>query len=83
MSMENPFHPDIKHHAELHIDGNITIHDLETERPFPNTALLSMCLMFGCFLIAYFLRHFKNGHFLPGPVRSPLLVWKGYNLKWL
>uniref|UniRef100_A0A665U1D9 Band 3 anion exchange protein-like n=1 Tax=Echeneis naucrates TaxID=173247 RepID=A0A665U1D9_ECHNA len=37
--------------------------------PYPNTALLSMCLMFGCFFIAYFLRQFKNGHYLPGPVR--------------
>uniref|UniRef100_A0A8C7NXT7 Anion exchange protein n=1 Tax=Oncorhynchus mykiss TaxID=8022 RepID=A0A8C7NXT7_ONCMY len=38
-------------------------------RAYPNTALLSMCLMFGCFFIAYFLRQFKNGHFLPGPIR--------------
>uniref|UniRef100_A0A8C4H0F3 Anion exchange protein n=1 Tax=Dicentrarchus labrax TaxID=13489 RepID=A0A8C4H0F3_DICLA len=37
--------------------------------PYPNTALLSMCLMFGCFFIAYFLRHFKNGHYFPGPLR--------------
>ncbi|XP_061080779.1 band 3 anion exchange protein-like [Conger conger] len=36
---------------------------------YPNTALLSMCLMFGCFFIAFFLRHFKNGRFLPGPIR--------------
>uniref|UniRef100_A0A8C9VR27 Solute carrier family 4 member 1a (Diego blood group) n=1 Tax=Scleropages formosus TaxID=113540 RepID=A0A8C9VR27_SCLFO len=36
---------------------------------YPNTALLSMCLMFGCFFIAYFLRRFKTGHFLPGPLR--------------
>ncbi|KAJ8364445.1 hypothetical protein SKAU_G00132760 [Synaphobranchus kaupii] len=28
-----------------------------------------MCLMFGCFFIAYFLRQFKNGQFLPGKVR--------------
>uniref|UniRef100_A0A672HA12 Solute carrier family 4 member 1a (Diego blood group) n=1 Tax=Salarias fasciatus TaxID=181472 RepID=A0A672HA12_SALFA len=39
------------------------------ERPYPNTALLSMCLMFGCFFIAYFLRQFKGGHYLPGPLR--------------
>uniref|UniRef100_A0A4W4HHQ8 Anion exchange protein n=1 Tax=Electrophorus electricus TaxID=8005 RepID=A0A4W4HHQ8_ELEEL len=38
-------------------------------RSYPNTALLSMCLMFGCFSIAYFLRIFKNGYFLPGKVR--------------
>ncbi|XP_075999106.1 solute carrier family 4 member 1a (Diego blood group) isoform X2 [Genypterus blacodes] len=37
--------------------------------PYPNTALLSMCLMLGCFFIAYFLRIFKNGHFLPGWLR--------------
>uniref|UniRef100_A0AAQ4S301 Anion exchange protein n=1 Tax=Gasterosteus aculeatus aculeatus TaxID=481459 RepID=A0AAQ4S301_GASAC len=41
----------------------------ELERAYPNTALLSMCLMFGCFFIAYFLRHFKNGHYFPGPIR--------------
>ncbi|KAF4092902.1 hypothetical protein AMELA_G00026160 [Ameiurus melas] len=35
----------------------------------PNTALLSMCLMLGCFFIAYFLRQFKNSIFLPGPIR--------------
>ncbi|KAI3359586.1 hypothetical protein L3Q82_013987 [Scortum barcoo] len=66
---DNPFHPVIKEHIEYHPDGNITIHELEIERPYPNTALLSMCLMFGCFFIAYFLRSFKNGHFLPGPIR--------------
>uniref|UniRef100_A0A8D3D569 Solute carrier family 4 member 1a (Diego blood group) n=1 Tax=Scophthalmus maximus TaxID=52904 RepID=A0A8D3D569_SCOMX len=37
--------------------------------PYPNTALLSMCLMFGCFFIAFFLRQFKNGHYFPGPIR--------------
>lgn len=68
-TMENPFHPVIKEHVEYHGDGNITIHELEIERPYPNTALLSMCLMFGCFFIAYFLRSFKTGHFLPGPIR--------------
>uniref|UniRef100_A0A8C5HT22 Band 3 anion exchange protein-like n=1 Tax=Gouania willdenowi TaxID=441366 RepID=A0A8C5HT22_GOUWI len=36
---------------------------------FPNTALLSMCLMFGCFAIAYFLRGFKSSHYFPGPLR--------------
>uniref|UniRef100_A0A8C6URN9 Anion exchange protein n=1 Tax=Neogobius melanostomus TaxID=47308 RepID=A0A8C6URN9_9GOBI len=38
-------------------------------RAYPNTALLSMCLMFGCFFIAYFLRMFKNGPYLPGWIR--------------
>ncbi|XP_053370510.1 solute carrier family 4 member 1a (Diego blood group) [Clarias gariepinus] len=37
--------------------------------PYYNTALLSMCLMFGCFFIAYFLRQFKNSIFFPGPLR--------------
>uniref|UniRef100_A0AAQ6INR8 Anion exchange protein n=1 Tax=Anabas testudineus TaxID=64144 RepID=A0AAQ6INR8_ANATE len=37
--------------------------------PYPNTALLSMCLMFSCFFIAFFLRQFKNGKFLPGKIR--------------
>ncbi|XP_060757844.1 solute carrier family 4 member 1a (Diego blood group) isoform X2 [Neoarius graeffei] len=41
----------------------------KTLGPCFNTALLSMCLMLGCFFIAYFLRHFKNSIFLPGPVR--------------
>ncbi|XP_042361408.1 solute carrier family 4 member 1a (Diego blood group) [Plectropomus leopardus] len=68
-TMDNPFHPVIKEHVEYHPDGNITIKELEIERPFPNTALLSMCLMFGCFFIAYFLRMFKNGHYFPGPLR--------------
>lgn len=75
-SMDNPFHPVIKEHIEYHPDGNVTVHELEIERAYPNTALLSMCLMFGCFFIAYFLRHFKNGHYFPGPVRSTFLVFK-------
>uniref|UniRef100_A0A4W5RHS5 Anion exchange protein n=1 Tax=Hucho hucho TaxID=62062 RepID=A0A4W5RHS5_9TELE len=56
-------------HVEFHDDGNQTVHEVIIERAYPNTALLSMCLMFGCFFIAYFLRQFKNGHFLPGPIR--------------
>lgn len=66
---DNPFHPVVKEHIELHPDGNVTVKELEIERPYPNTALLSMCLMFGCFSIAYFLRSFKNGHYFPGPLR--------------
>uniref|UniRef100_A0A8C5HS12 Anion exchange protein n=1 Tax=Gouania willdenowi TaxID=441366 RepID=A0A8C5HS12_GOUWI len=46
-----------------------SIHDLEIPGSFPNTALLSMCLMFGCFAIAYFLRGFKSSHYFPGPLR--------------
>uniref|UniRef100_A0A4W5Q971 Anion exchange protein n=1 Tax=Hucho hucho TaxID=62062 RepID=A0A4W5Q971_9TELE len=56
-------------HVQVHDDGNQTEHEVILERAYPNTALLSMCLMFGCFFIAYFLRQFKNGHFLPGPIR--------------
>lgn len=67
--MENPFIPIVTEQLEYHPDGNITILVQEVERPYPNTALLSMCLMFGCFSIAYFLRIFKSGRFLPGPVR--------------
>ncbi|KAG7334851.1 hypothetical protein KOW79_001447 [Hemibagrus wyckioides] len=37
--------------------------------PYANTALLSMCLMLGCFFIAFFFRQFKNSIFLPGPIR--------------
>uniref|UniRef100_A0A3B4YL61 Anion exchange protein n=1 Tax=Seriola lalandi dorsalis TaxID=1841481 RepID=A0A3B4YL61_SERLL len=68
-TVDNPFDPIITEHIEYHPDGNVSYHPLEIERPYPNTALLSMCLMFGCFFIAYFLRQFKNGHYLPGPIR--------------
>ncbi|XP_040047628.1 solute carrier family 4 member 1a (Diego blood group) [Gasterosteus aculeatus] len=68
-STDNPFHPVILEHTVIDHDGNITYHEKELERAYPNTALLSMCLMFGCFFIAYFLRHFKNGHYFPGPIR--------------
>uniref|UniRef100_A0A671U706 Anion exchange protein n=1 Tax=Sparus aurata TaxID=8175 RepID=A0A671U706_SPAAU len=49
--------------------GNKTVEIITIKPPYPNTALLSMCLMLGCFFIAYFLRQFKNGTFLPGRVR--------------
>lgn len=68
-TLDNPFHPVVKEHIEVHPDGNVTVKELEVERAYPNTALLSMCLMFGCFFIAYFLRQFKTGTFLPGPIR--------------
>ncbi|KAI5619330.1 band 3 anion transport protein, partial [Silurus asotus] len=48
--------------------GNST-KDNTIKNQYPNTALLSMCLMLGCFFIAYFLRQFKNSIFLPGPIR--------------
>uniref|UniRef100_A0A7N9AYJ5 Anion exchange protein n=1 Tax=Mastacembelus armatus TaxID=205130 RepID=A0A7N9AYJ5_9TELE len=49
--------------------GNTSVVINTIKPPYPNTALLSMCLMFGCFFIAFFLRQFKNGTFLPGKVR--------------
>uniref|UniRef100_A0A8B9LEG0 Anion exchange protein n=1 Tax=Astyanax mexicanus TaxID=7994 RepID=A0A8B9LEG0_ASTMX len=61
-------HPLILNYDHL----NNTVEDPWTvihERAYPNTALLSMCLMFGCFAIAYYLRIFKNGYFLPGKLR--------------
>lgn len=72
-TLDNPFHPVVKEHIEVHLDGNVTVKELEVERAYPNTALLSMCLMFGCFFIAYFLRQFKTGTFFPGPVRTKVL----------
>ncbi|CAG5897328.1 unnamed protein product [Menidia menidia] len=68
-TLDNPFHPVVKEHIEIHPDGNVTVKEVEIERPYPNTALLSMCLMFGCFFIAFFLRSFKNGNYFPGPIR--------------
>ncbi|KAJ7989580.1 hypothetical protein DPEC_G00306010 [Dallia pectoralis] len=68
-SAENPFLPETTELVQHHDDVNSTTHEGILERAYPNTALLSMCLMFGCFFIAYFLRQFKNGHILPGPLR--------------
>lgn len=66
VSLSNPFH-----HADQEFIGNGT--DQREPPAYPNTALLSMCLMFGCFFIAFFLRQFKNGHYFPGPVRDDRL----------
>uniref|UniRef100_A0A8C5C5S9 Anion exchange protein n=1 Tax=Gadus morhua TaxID=8049 RepID=A0A8C5C5S9_GADMO len=52
--------------------GNTTVTKVMVNPAYPNTALLSMCLMLGCFFIAFFLRQFKNGTFLPGKVRRLL-----------
>uniref|UniRef100_A0A8C6KEM9 Anion exchange protein n=1 Tax=Nothobranchius furzeri TaxID=105023 RepID=A0A8C6KEM9_NOTFU len=60
-------HPLILNYDHLNDTLDNPFHPVE--RPYPNTALLSMCLMFGCFFIAYFLRQFKTGTFLPGPIR--------------
>ncbi|KAF3846078.1 hypothetical protein F7725_003156 [Dissostichus mawsoni] len=68
-TLDNPFHIVVTERSVIDHHGNLTIHEKEIERAYPNTALLSMCLMLGCFFIAYFLRHFKNGHYFPGPIR--------------
>ncbi|XP_068613995.1 band 3 anion exchange protein-like [Brachionichthys hirsutus] len=69
-TLENPWHPKV---VETLVYDNATsnttvvVHTIKP--PYPNTALLSMCLMLGCFFIAFFLRQFKNGTFLPGKIR--------------
>ncbi|XP_028841586.1 band 3 anion exchange protein-like [Denticeps clupeoides] len=68
-TLDDPFHPVVEVMNVTHHDGNVSVHHQVRERPYPNTALLSMCLMFGCFFIAFFLRQFKNSVFLPGPLR--------------
>ncbi|KAF5891846.1 band 3 anion exchange protein-like, partial [Clarias magur] len=69
-SVSDPWHPVITHHTTVNNStGNITTVTTIRYRAYPNTALLSMCMMFGCYAIAYFLRIFKNGYFLPGKVR--------------
>uniref|UniRef100_A0AAR2KBN5 Anion exchange protein n=1 Tax=Pygocentrus nattereri TaxID=42514 RepID=A0AAR2KBN5_PYGNA len=69
-TLEDPWHPVVTHHTvQDNSTGNVTTVTIIRHRAYPNTALLSMCLMFGCFSIAYFLRIFKNGYFLPGKLR--------------
>lgn len=68
-SLENPFQPIIERVEQPDGKGNVTVVERPFHQPYANTALLSMCLMFGCFFIAYFLRIFKNGPYLPGPIR--------------
>ncbi|XP_055870394.1 anion exchange protein 2-like isoform X2 [Biomphalaria glabrata] len=46
--------------------------DFGTKKNQPNTALLSLILVFGTFLIAYFLRIFRNSKFLGRSVRRAL-----------
>uniref|UniRef100_A0A3P9MFT5 Anion exchange protein n=1 Tax=Oryzias latipes TaxID=8090 RepID=A0A3P9MFT5_ORYLA len=72
-TLENPWHPKMEETVIYdNSTGNITVVVNTIKPPYPNTALLSMCLMFGCFFIAFFLRQFKNGTFLPGKVRRLL-----------
>ncbi|KAM4624314.1 solute carrier family 4 member 1b (Diego blood group) [Polymixia lowei] len=69
-TVDDPWNPVvIMEHVYDNATGNMTMVTATVNRPYPNTALLSMCLMLGCFFIAYFLRQFKNGTFLPGKVR--------------
>ncbi|XP_051925336.1 solute carrier family 4 member 1b (Diego blood group) isoform X2 [Hippocampus zosterae] len=72
-SLENPWHPKLEQTLILdNATGNTSVLVNSLTPAYPNTALLSMCLMLGCFFIAYFLRQFKNGTFLPGKVRRLL-----------
>ncbi|XP_010862876.1 solute carrier family 4 member 1b (Diego blood group) isoform X2 [Esox lucius] len=69
-SVEDPWHLVVtQSHLYDNNTGNTTTTVNVMDRAYPNTALLSMCLMFGCFFIAFFLRQFKNGTFLPGKIR--------------
>ncbi|XP_076857138.1 solute carrier family 4 member 1b (Diego blood group) isoform X2 [Brachyhypopomus gauderio] len=70
LNTTDPWHPIVMHHTDLDSStGNVTMTTSIRYRAYPNTALLSMCLMIGCFSIAYFMRIFKNGYYLPGKVR--------------
>uniref|UniRef100_A0A3Q1GM61 Anion exchange protein n=1 Tax=Acanthochromis polyacanthus TaxID=80966 RepID=A0A3Q1GM61_9TELE len=72
-SLENPWQSKVEETVIYdNVTGNTTVIISTIKSPYPNTALLSMCLMLGCFFIAYFLRQFKNGMFLPGKVRRLL-----------
>lgn len=48
---------------------NSSSHEMVKVVGEPNTALLSLVLMFGTFFIAYYLRKFKNSAFFPGRLR--------------
>ncbi|XDV44905.1 hypothetical protein PO909_013119 [Leuciscus waleckii] len=74
-TVEDPWHSVVNYQRLLdNATGNVSVVRSVQHQPYPNTALLSMCLMFGCFSIAYYLRMFKNGKFLPG---KKLVVPKG------
>ncbi|KAF5903786.1 band 3 anion exchange protein-like, partial [Clarias magur] len=66
---ENPFTLNVSPNATLNGTSSNATTVAGVQEYRPNTALLSMCLMFGCFFIAYFLRQFKNSIFFPGPLR--------------
>lgn len=55
--------------------GNITRLSSQTpEKIVPNAALLSFILMFGTFIIAYFLKVFRNGKYLGRTVSCSSLL---------
>lgn len=68
-SLDNPWQPKVEEVVgNNNLTGNTTVIVKTVTPHYPNTALLSMCLMLGCFFSAFFLRQFKNGTFLPGKV---------------
>ncbi|CAL8310527.1 unnamed protein product, partial [Boreogadus saida] len=72
-TLEEPWQPMVTERRRYdNGTGNTTVTKVMVNPAYPNTALLSMCLMLGCFFIAFFLRQFKNGTFLPGKVRRLL-----------
>ncbi|XP_057717604.1 solute carrier family 4 member 1a (Diego blood group) [Corythoichthys intestinalis] len=64
-TLESPFDS----YYNITTNGTILVRNAPIKDAYPNTALLSLCLMLGCFFIAYFLRQFKNGTYLPGWLR--------------
>merc|ERR1719167_1173343 len=53
-------------------NGTQPVSEAEVARTEPNTALLSMILMFGTFGIGYYLRIFRNSHYFGRTVRRAL-----------
>ncbi|GFR73377.1 anion exchange protein, partial [Elysia marginata] len=66
----------LSNHVGDSMFGNGPAYHMTSEKPYkknqPNTALLSLILILGTFLIAYFLRVFRNSKFLGRGVRRAL-----------
>ncbi|GAB6019826.1 hypothetical protein CHUAL_001367 [Chamberlinius hualienensis] len=68
----------IPNYTLAHENGSFTIYPTVANtrhtpiKNQPNTALLTMILMFGTFFIAFFLRQFRNGHYLGRTARRAL-----------
>ncbi|XP_033911474.1 solute carrier family 4 member 1b (Diego blood group) isoform X2 [Acipenser ruthenus] len=62
-------HPLLKNYDPPNSNADNSTASSTSNVSYPNTALLSLVLMFGTFLIAFFLRKFKNSMFLPGKIR--------------